>query len=124
MLSLEEKVEYLKEIVLSDCDMSRLALKLELKPSVVDSIYSIFDKYYSMCNKEDYSFNYINIEEDFRNIGIDYQALKSVILILGKNGQYLDVIKHYLETMGDKNSVPIEFHKLYDELCKSNETQV
>lgn len=100
-LSLAERVDYLEQIILNNCPMSKLALSKRWNVEKVDLIYDIFDKYSEMCNQKSCDFTYATIEGDFNTIGIDRNDLKSIILIFGETGRYDEVIKHYLKTNND-----------------------
>ncbi|BEK45917.1 hypothetical protein Q8V47_001517 [Campylobacter jejuni] len=97
-LSLAERVDYLEQIVVNNCPISKLALSKRWNVEKIDLIYDIFDKYSEMYNKKCCDFTYATIERDFNEIGIGRQDLKSIILIFGETGRYENVIKHYLET--------------------------
>lgn len=116
-MTLEEKVECLKQIVLNnDTSINKLALAYDFDPNQIENIYQIFEKYSKMCYDGD-TFDYSDVEKDFGAIGIDYQSLKSVILAFGDAGKFLDVIAQYLKSNNEKMSgLPCEYHRLYDKL--------
>lgn len=115
-MTLEEKVDYLEKIVLEDCPFSKMALSCNLGIEEKENVLNIFEKYSKMC-LEGASFDYSDFEGDFRKIGIDYQGLKSIILIIGDARRYLEVIVQFLKSCKENNYLSCEYERLYDELC-------
>lgn len=96
-MTLEEKVDFLTKVVIEHCPISRMALIYNLDPNQVENIYQIFDKYFKKCEKNE-DFTFMDVENDFRPMGIDYQSLKGIISAFYEAGKYEGVIWQYLYT--------------------------
>ena len=115
-MTLEEKVDYLVNIVINECPISKMALSCNLDREQKEKVLNIFDKYSKMC-REGVSLKYSDFENDFRKIGIDYQELKCIILRLGDAERYLEVIAQFLKSCKENGFLSSEYERLYDELC-------
>lgn len=96
-MTLEEKVNYMEQVVLNNCPISRMALIHDLDDDKIENIYQIFEKYSNKCEQKE-KFSYLDMEKDFNLLGIDYQSLKGIISAFYEAGKFHNVIWQYLVT--------------------------
>ena len=116
-MTLEEKVNYLEQVVINHDPISRIALIYNLDPNQIENIYQIFEKYFNMCNNNQ-SFTYSDVEADFiKQMNIDYQSLKGIILAFSDAGKYENVFWQYLKTnFQSHGNVSSEYNELFNRL--------
>ncbi len=111
---LEEKVELLTKVVLYDDKIAHLVLSSSLGLKAYNAIFDIMDAFEQ---KPFNSYNYFNVESEFRKIGIDRQTLKCVLIIFYQERRFISTLTNYLYTNFEYHgNVSCELVNMYNDL--------
>lgn len=120
MLNIEEKVYWLERIALDNDGMARFALSYGWTCDFVNKIYSTMELFWQ---KDPTTYGYADVDRAFRErCNLNYQDIKSIFLVLYRNGHYLDVLTNYLKTNAESfGNVSSEYHEMYEDLVLSKQ---
>ena len=111
---LEEKVELLTKVVLYNDKIAHLILSSSLEFEAYDAIFDIMDTFE---HKSFNLYNYLNVESEFRKIGIDRQTLKCILIIFYQERRFTSTLTNYLDTnFKDCGNVSSELVDMYNDL--------
>lgn len=112
---LKDKVEMLIQALINKDKLCSLALQNGWDSDTINQIYDIMD---SFSERKRLDYTYRDIDARFKEIQIDYQAIKSILIALYNKGSYKPVIKQYLVTNFDTNkNVASEFNDIFAALA-------
>ncbi len=115
---LKERVEMLIQVVINKDGLSSLALQYGWNCEQVEQIYKIMEKFANQ-RQEDYNFHTIDICFH-KEMGLDYQAVKSILCVFYQSRKFLQVIKRYLVSNLESNqNLPSEFNDMFAELANN-----
>lgn len=117
MSSIEDKINLLIKAVVYNDNMAKVALEYCWSEDKINQINNIMETFSKQMVE---NYNFADIEYSFKKLNINYQDIKSIFLTFYENHQYLSVLKRYLETSGDINSISIEYKDMYNNLCSAN----
>lgn len=112
---IKERLDLLTAYVLSNDEFFRIALEYGWGYSKIEKIHSIM---WNFEQNLDQNFTYADIDMSFKNIGIDYQTIKSLFLIFYRKHMYINTIKRYLQTnhAAFNGQISSEYIPMYNEL--------
>lgn len=108
---LKDKVEMLIQALINKDRLCSLALQNGWDSYKISQILGIMD---SFLKRKQLDYTYRDIDICFKNIQIDYQAVKSILIALYNKHAFSSVIRQYLITNFDANkNIAIEFHDIF-----------
>ncbi len=117
-----EQLEYWVDLVYQSKYHPSAAVFYELRftPDQEKKLYDILDKFLEKLENEK-DFEHFELEHALSEIGITYQALKSIFNALWEEGRFIPVIVAYVKSLNKPHgSLPTEYDRIWKEIEERN----